>query len=467
MKIKNVFQIKNLYWLFLFIVLLFAHYKNTFDSDEGVILEGAWNLFNGKELYNDFFEFIPPGSFYFIFILWKLFSPNFYIAKLASIFIFFFSSVGIFKICELLQKNKLNYLPPAIFIGSSFFWPLINHNTFNLFFLIYATFFFIRSIQNKKNKDLVVAGILSFMSIYFLQQKGLVLIGVNTSWLLGSFLYKKNNNYIKKTTIYLTSSLLPLFFLFIKWSPIILYRNIIEFALTSYTNTNKMPYGITVFFLIATLIFWLALKNQKSKIITYLLFLEICLLISTIPRPDHYHVLLIIFPLYILLPLLIKKITFYSLLPKIIYSTIILVVLSFLLQPSISYILYNPPLQKSKIYEVVDYIKKNCPRNNDLYAGPFIPGLYFESKKINFTPYYILIPNFQSKNDFFIAEKSLKENQPACIVMNYKIVDKFKYDKNNPVDNYIQENYKLEKQIINDLIFIKKDASLNNRTGLQ
>ncbi|MDD3102075.1 MAG: hypothetical protein PHE59_02935 [Patescibacteria group bacterium] len=71
-----------------------------------------------------------------------------------------------------------------------------------------------------------------------------------------------------------------------------------------------------------------------------------------------------------------------------------------------------------------------------------MPDIYFETKKINPTPYSVLITNQQTKEQFLEAKKMLEKYQPTCAVLNYNIVAKFNYDKNNPVDNYILNNYK-------------------------
>ncbi len=95
--IKNV-DIKIVWWLCLLLITILFHSKHILDSDEGVILDGAWNLLNGKKLYIDFFEFITPGSFYIVLWAWKIFGASYWVAKFLSILIIFFSAVGLYKI---------------------------------------------------------------------------------------------------------------------------------------------------------------------------------------------------------------------------------------------------------------------------------------------------------------------------------------------------------------------------------
>ena len=119
---KEIFKYRYyFFWIFLFAFTLYIHIGYGYNQDNGVIINGAWNLINNKILYIDFFEFIPPASFYLIFWLWKIFGVSYFVANLFSIIMLFFASYGIFRISELIYKNKLNYLLPIIFIISSGF----------------------------------------------------------------------------------------------------------------------------------------------------------------------------------------------------------------------------------------------------------------------------------------------------------------------------------------------------------
>ncbi|MFC1678439.1 hypothetical protein ACFLZ9_01735 [Patescibacteria group bacterium] len=454
---KKYLQIRYLYWLLLFCLVYWMHWKNLHNSDEGVLLEGAWNMFNGKELYTDFFEFIPPGNFYLIFWFWKFFTPSYNLIKFISIIIFFFCAFGIYKICRIFNSSILNYITPVFFVLSSYLWPLINHNVYNLFFLIWSTYFFIKGLANRQNTNFVISGLLSAGAIIFLQQKGLAFLGITTLYLLILFFIERNRKLLYLLALYLFFSIAPLGLLLFKWSAKTLYVNLIEFPLFSYIKINSIPKGIFFFFLFLTIIFVIFFRKEKSKKILFLLLLQITLLLTTLTRPDYYHVLLIIFPLYALLPSFVKKIKFESQLLKIYCFSFILVIMLLITLPSVTnFFVLSPVLKNIKTNETIEFVKNNCPRVNDLYAGPFIPGLYFETKKINFTPYYILLTSFQGEEEFNETRNLLKKNQPRCIVMNYRIVEKFNYDKNNPVDLYIEENYILEKQINSNKIFIKK-----------
>ena len=85
--ILNLFK-KNIFYVLLFAAVFAVHAYWIFNLDDGVILAGAWDMYNGKKIYLDFFSYISPLSFYFIFFVWKLFGVSYFVAKFFSIIVF-------------------------------------------------------------------------------------------------------------------------------------------------------------------------------------------------------------------------------------------------------------------------------------------------------------------------------------------------------------------------------------------
>jgi len=447
-------KIENLWWFGLFLILLFFHSNHPLNSDEGVILNGAWNLINGRELYTDFFEFISPASFYLVFWLWKIFGAHYLAIKFFAIIIVFLSAIGIHKISQEIFKNKFNYFFPLVFILSSIYWPIINHNVFNILFVIWAIYFFLKGLSNYLSKNFIISGLLTGLSILFLQQKGIILLFSLASFLLILLFKEKKYQLLKLNFYFIIFSFLPLLIL-LKWPLQILYENLIIFPLFNYIETNRLPFFLFIFFFIVFLSAIWFLRKERDKKIWLLFYLQFFLLLSALPRPDFYHISLILFPLYsVLLIPLIKKNSFnFNFLKKSYYCLIISLTVFVIIFPSLLIIINNPFFFYSiKNSEIIFYIENNC-QGKYLYAGPFIPGIYFETKKLNPTPYSILITNHQTKEQFLKAREFLKKYQPTCAVLNYKIVEKFNYGKNNLVDNYILNNYKFVFQEGNTSIY--------------
>jgi len=450
---KNTFKKENIKWLFLLFLLFFFGLKTVCNSDEGVILSGAWNLFNKKKLYIDFFEFIPPGSFYFVFWLWKIFKPSFLITKLFSIFLFFLSGIGIYKISNLIKKTNFNFFSVVVFSCIGIFSPLINHNAYNLLLLIWASYFFLKGIESRNNKYFIFSGLFSGFSILVLQQKGLLFVIGSLFFLFLTAIIQKNITYLKNACFYLLFSIIPLSLL-LKWSMVLLYENLILFPTEHYSTINKLSYyPIFISLGIIFLMFFIFKKNIK---IYYLLLIQIFLLLSTIPRDDLYHISIISFPLLALLPYLIIKINKKNIILKIHYNLL----LFFILYLTLSYFLslmfffcFN--YKKIDIQIINNYIANNC-YGEYLYAGPFIPGIYLETKKLNPSPYDTLFTKLNPNSHFIETKQALEKYKPDCVILNYKMLKKFKYNKNNPLDIYIEKKYKIIKQIDNFIIKKRK-----------
>jgi Dolichyl-phosphate-mannose-protein mannosyltransferase len=151
-KLRKISWHHFLFWTSLIVVTILLHFDHSLNSDEGVTLNGAWNLFNNRQLYIDFYEIIPPGSFFIFFFIWKIFGVSFLSAKIVSIIFLVFGIVGLCKIGQLITKNNVViFLILLAFIFMSCWWPLINHNALNLTFLIWACYFFIRGLNGLKN----------------------------------------------------------------------------------------------------------------------------------------------------------------------------------------------------------------------------------------------------------------------------------------------------------------------------
>ena len=217
----------------------------------------------------------------------------------------------------------------------------------------------------------------------------------------------------------------------------LLYDNLIAFPLNHYMSINQLPLYLFGFFgavlLILIIKYW---KNKNIKI-WLLLFIQFALLLTTIPRPDFYHLSLIIFPIYILLILAPRTDT----LSRYTHTGLIIIVVFVVILPSLMNL--APPFSSIKYTAWWPKIEKHCQDSPYLYAGPFMPGLYFETRQLNPGPFYTLFTELNAQEDFIVTKDALEKYQPACAILNYQIVSKFEYNQNNPLDNYIKNNYQL------------------------
>ena len=438
-------------WSALLLIIIFLHQQNHLNSDEGVTLNGAWNLLNGRGLYSDFFEFVPPGSFYLIFGFWQIFGASYLTAKLVAIGAVFLSAIGLFQTTRLLTKNKTSaWLPVIIFILLSYPWPIINHNIFGLTLVIWSAYFFSRALEAGKPKNFLASGFLTGLAFLFIQQISLGLCLAQIAFLI--FAYRRQA--IRLAAYFLTGVFLPLVIL-LHWPIRLLYENLFLFPILHYPATNRAP--LTYFFIfLLTLLIVVWRMHREKKSILFLLCLQFFLLFSVLARPDYFHLSVIIFPLFILLAVWGVKTQEKNpsdWLDRYVYPKILAIILLTVLIPCVWLLLIVPPFVSSP-YPSIDYVKKNC-HSPYLYAGPFMPQVYFTVRKMNASPYGILITNQQTEAQFLEAKNALAQHQPDCAVLNYAIVEKFHHNQNNPVDNYILENYHQTAQFGNTLIYQK------------
>jgi hypothetical protein len=454
-KPRGLKLIKFLYWLVLLELVFFLHWINLYDSDEGIVLTIAREILNGHKLYFDIFEFVAPGSFYFLAGIFKIFGVHFYLAKLLSIMAIFFSAGGIYKISNLIFKNKLSYLAPFIFVFMTANWPAISYNTFNLFFTIWAIYFFIAFLPDHNKKYIIASGLLACLAILFHQTKGMIVLLAISSFLLFSAIKEKNIYWLKIIAYYNILSLIPLSLLFLVWPPKLLFNNLFIFPFFNYSETVKAPYNLLVYFLFFLFLSAWALRSEKRPV-WFLLYLQLALLLSTVSLANSYHVNLVLFPIIILLPLIFYKIAAQKIFLKTVFIIFSITALYMMFRLQIAFT-YNV-LIKNRTYNIVPlkkYVEENCLDSKYIYAGPFLPQLYFEFRKLSPTPYVWLITNHHTPAQFLDAKNYLEKNQPACAILNYNMVKKYKYDINNPVDDYINKNYQPAYADGNILIFKK------------
>jgi hypothetical protein len=451
------------WWIALFVNLYLLNFSYHSNADEGVVLAGAWNLFNGQKIYTDFFSFIPPGSFYFVLALWKIFAPNYYITKCFSLLVIFLSAIGVYKTAKTISDNRFILLSPAFFLLASLNWQAINHNVYNLFFIVWSVYFFLKGGKASDKKNYIASGLLLGLASLFLLHKSLLIFFIASGWLLVLFFWHKDKNYFRSLAQFLFSYLIGAAPLFFFASPRLLYQDLIIYPLLNYPETNKLPLALLLTFLFLTVfLFSFLIYKRKIKNLVFLFCLQTFLLLSALPRPDSLHISIIIFPLLALAPLAFAEAAMAEFKTKVAliapYALIFLLIFLYSLEAIIS----CPPFyffDRSKILKV---ISSDCQQSKYIYAGPFAPELYFSTRKLQPTPFSFLITDQQTKEQFGLARDLLERNRPGCAVLNYKAVAGFKYDLNNPVDNFIFLNYHLIYKYKDILIYKINNPPTNN-----
>jgi len=436
------FKKSYFFWTIFFLLTLILHSNHALDSDEGVILEGAWNIINGRQIYSDFFALVTPASYYLLAGLWQLVGISYWSANTLAILALFFSAVGIYRISRLVGGRGF-YWPAIFFILSSWIWPLISYYIFSLLTLVWALYYFCRALESGSRRQILWSGLLSSLTFWFLQTKGLALIFSLASYLFFLFLFKKQNIYIRQLAYYLVFSLVPLAGLFIFGSMPILYQYLFIFPVFNYhgvINNSLYLWGSFMLLWLASVIF-LVRRNQSEKIFL-LLYLQLILLLLALSLPDWFHIFLALVPFYVLWPLAMEKILAFRRLFKWLGLGALFVLAGLLAWPSLERA-WPKSFRLLAGHQLLAQIARNCQQGQYLYAGAFIPGVYFESRKLNATPYSWLITNHHTEEQFQSARDALAAKPPECAVLSPLFVGKYGYNHDNAVDNYIRQHYKV------------------------
>lgn len=434
---------KLLPWFIFALAFVLLHWRYELNADEGVILNAAWDIINGRKLYVDTFEFIAPGGPYLIALWWKIIGISYAGARALSLAMLLSAAYALYLTSILFKINRWRWLAPAVFILASGFWQPINHNSFNIVAIIWGLYFVFKYLKNQNILfNLFISGFCFGISIIMLQHKGLISAFVVGCILLLYSIHHKRN--LSIFGAYIIGLIIPLIPILIYWPLPLLYKNLIIFPALSYQTVNMLPLTLWAGTLAAALlIFTLSAHTAKAETkesLFTLCLVSVFLLITSLVRPDGNHVLLAVSPFFIVLGLF-----FEAFLTKKLDYTICLVLWSV----GIILASLQMPMFRNSTRLVINKINASCPGFTTIYSGPFMPNIYFETKKINPTRYSFLITKMNTNEQFIEAANDLKIKSPDCIAVNYAIVEKFGYTKSNPVDTLIKDNYTLSGRIGN------------------
>ncbi|MHB8904284.1 MAG: glycosyltransferase family 39 protein, partial [Patescibacteria group bacterium] len=386
---KSIKIFNGFFWFFIVILLFFLHFSHgRLDSDNGIFLSGAWNLINNFNIYTDFFSFTTPGAYYLILGAWKIFGVSYWTAWSIALLSLLISSILIFKITNYLDRFAA-YLSVLIFCLVSVGWPIITSHVFVLPFVLGAVLLIILWRENHQAYLIYLSGFLIGLAILFLQTVGLVtLIGLFAFLSWEKYREKKNLSF-KNLVGFIFLAGLPIIFLFLKWPPLFLFDNLIRFPLLNYGKIISVNYSLLGLNFLFLLFFFLVLNknNQKSVIIKLLFIWQIFLFFTAVSFPDFAHISFIAAPLIILFSVFIadllgSKLSKKSI--KFILAAILFLAYFFFYFLRVIYYSDTPFFSfKNETPPLISFLRENC-RTEYIYAGPFLPEFYFETRK--FTP---------------------------------------------------------------------------------
>lgn len=420
------------------------------NADEGAVLNVSWQLWNHRTIYTpEFIEYVTPGSGYLIFYLWKILGSTGYVsAKLLSISLWFFSLLGFFfLIGELKVRDKIKavyFLAVIWFLIFFLIFPLINYNSFSAFAAVWLLFLLVRALRFPKQRFtlMVVSGLLTGIIFWFLQTKGIFLFLASVTSIF--FLMEdKLKTKLLHCLLYFFSFAFCLFLLFLPVDKreAFYYLFVYPYQANYFNHTFRDVYVMILEIAAIGYLFYLA-RRGGGKTISLLLIFQGSLYLSSVNNIDLSHFAFNSFPVFLLLianvfnaePNRKKNISainifqFQFLAISICFMTVI--VISNIIQPNM-FRWKSPGLFTSPV----------VTEARNIYGGPFMPGIYFELNKKN----ELSFVQFAALCDIDCQDRTVKkfrEVKPEIVFLNYKLVEKLNYNKNTPIDDYINDNYK-------------------------
>ncbi len=414
-------------------------------QDEGSTLNIAWQLYNHRVLQRDYFEFISPGSGYFVYILWKMFGqPSYLLVKIASILLWFVATISMILTIRLKQKDRLAYLYCfVLWLIVALPAVIINHNNHSSF-LSAIVLFLVSTIILKKKKNLfflLATGFILGLITFTLQTKGLAVLVASLICLL----FFTTNLKEKITNIFIVSTGCVSMFFLLNWligvdlSEIIKYYYLMPQSI-KYLDSSFYSKEILLSEIIVVSVMFFSAIRKKNNLYAILTIYQIFLFCSMFYINELLHFFTNIFPFIIWLSSILAKIKedktemIYKYLLNMINYVIILSFMCKLVTYSNELYSYTFTNKKQKVKDFF-YTIKNLPGN--VYFGPFLPGFYYTTNKINYYSVYSNMIYCDENCQSFVINQ-LEEHPIDLAVMNYKMVEKYHYQKTK-VDYYIED----------------------------
>lgn len=439
------YKFEILFWLLFIPTSLTIFTYHPLSSDEGVVLNMAWQMFSGKKLYVDFYEYLSPGSGYATYLLWKLFdSTSYIIPALFTWLLWLISSIYLYLLSlKLTNKKLISYGIITSWLLFIFLFDKINHNLHSTYTSIILLYYIFEYTRTEKKRHLIVASAMAAITTFFLHTKGLTVL--LASILTISLFTKKSK--VSRIIFFILIFIITNIILYSPWNITDLIQYIIIFPFEAkYIQTSEYSTEIIVVqigIILLMTIFSLFRKKNKYWILT---IFQIALFFSSAYNINQAHLRINIFPFIIFYFLVIDYILDYkkisSTLKKRIFSAIMLGVvvvigIKIAIANNDKHFLITDILQtKPTIEEIESY---NIEQAQYIYAGPFLPGVYYELNKPN--------PFIYTHNMLYCLGECqtktleiIKNTKPEYAMMSYYYITPA-YDQDNPVDNFIKQNY--------------------------
>lgn len=418
------------------VVLTLAH---PFNSDEGQVLTGAWNLYNGAEIYRDFFEFIGPATFAWVHLFFELLGPSYGAALVASWALLFVGLLAFAGSARLLSSRTAVIVVAAVvwlFLATEI--PFVNHNTYSSCLAVVFAYFCLQFLKDQRPWMMAVAGAVAGAVFFVLQPKGAVLIALGLAVGATSRSRRALLGFVAAAAVVLSAG-------FAVWGAGPITSLLVIASVLVQMNHGAIIYASVLVAVALATVAAAALHHigRLDRTAGFLLLLQAALWLSTAHLPDAWHLMVNGFPL-VLLYVPIGDHWMQGAPRRVRHAAAFALAASLLIGAS-------------------DAIRDNIERTrstdrwlsevelrvggDSFFAFTFLPSFYLELQTPN--PYYnsVLYESSHPAEHFRRNVELLTLHEPDHVLADYSTVAKYGHQKNNPVDDYLREFYELAEVI--------------------
>ena len=290
-------------------ILLCLPFLRTFFAldDEGVLLYGADRMLQGKSLYGDFFEFLPPGGFVITALWFSLTGVSVLSARALAILVIAGIAGFTYLTCRRASRNAP--LSAVLTLGwvvmSQGLWTQVNHHWLTTLFSITAAWAAFVSIEqaNRQLRWPLVAGVAAGMGAMITPTCGA--LGMLAA--VVAFVGVQPHKRVELSVFVLGCLVLPMCLIgYLLWRHVFAaaFDDVILFTARRYAPIQVLPFGdranaqnyplMMLFPIAGVLLFLLCARNWRASRSDRLLWLAAALglagFIGSFPRADVAHI---------------------------------------------------------------------------------------------------------------------------------------------------------------------------------
>jgi hypothetical protein len=290
-------------------ILLCLPYLRTFFAldDEGVLLYGADRMLQGKSLYGDFFEFLPPGGFVVTALWFSLAGVSVLSARALAILVIAGIAGFTYLTCRRASRNAP--LSAVLTLGwvvmSQGLWTQVSHHWLTTLFSIMAAWAAFISIEQARRglKWPLMAGVAAGMAAMITPTCGaLAMLAA-----MAAFVGVKRHKRVDLSVFVLGGLVIPVCLIgYLLWRHVFAaaFDDVILFTARRYAPIQVLPFGdranaqnyplMTLFPIAAVLLFLVWARDWRTCLSDRLLWLAAALglagFIGSFPRADVAHI---------------------------------------------------------------------------------------------------------------------------------------------------------------------------------